>query len=336
MRSAEKCSCTISPCEGEDDTRINAQDFPVMFWRAANFPIGNFMATLFRDKPRRAAQRVQAMDNFLYSLPDPTKNNTAMQNIFSGFLRNFPLKLIQLLRGVGKVEKSVLVAFAIAASALYAFSELADEVIEGETREFDEFILRLLRNPLDLSDPLGPAWLEEMMRDFTALGGTGVLTAITLAVVGFLALTRKHHSAVLIAGSVIGGMLLSNLFKWAFARPRPDLVPHLSVVYTESFPSGHAMLSAVVFLTLGVLLARMQADVRVKTYLLAVAATATMIVGASRVYLGVHWPTDVLAGWAVGTGWALICWLLMLWLQKRGKVEPEENGGDENLPAGRP
>lgn len=256
-----------------------------------------------------------------------------MQNTFSGLLRNFSFKLIQLLKEAGRVEKSVLVAFAIAACALYVFSELADEVVEGETREFDELILRSLRNPLDLSDPLGPAWLEEMMRDFTALGGTGVLAAITLAVVGFLVLVRKHHSAVLIAGSVIGGMLLSNLFKWTFARPRPDLVPHLSVVYTESFPSGHAMLSAVVFLTLGVLLARTQGDVRVKTYLLAVAATATMIVGASRVYLGVHWPTDVLAGWAIGTGWALMCWLLMLWLQKRGKVEPEEDGGDENPPA---
>jgi undecaprenyl-diphosphatase len=93
------------------------------------------------------------------------------------------------------------------------------------------------------------------------------------------------------------------------------------------------MLSAVVFLTLGVLLARTQADVRVKTYLLTVAAIATMIVGASRVYLGVHWPTDVLAGWAIGTGWALMCWLLLLWLQKRGKVEPEEDGDDENPPA---
>lgn len=253
-----------------------------------------------------------------------------MKNSFSGFLRNVSSKLVQLLREAGKLEKSVLAAFAIVACALYAFSELADEVVEGETRQFDELILRSLRNPLDLSDPLGPAWLEEMMRDFTALGGTGVLAAITLAVVGFLVLVRKHHSAVLIAGSVIGGMLLSNLFKWAFARPRPDLVPHLSVVYTKSFPSGHAMLSAVVFLTLGVLLARTQADVRVKAYLLTAAATATILVGASRVYLGVHWPTDVLAGWAIGTGWALMCWLLMLWLQKRGKVEPEEDGDDEN------
>jgi undecaprenyl-diphosphatase len=242
------------------------------------------------------------------------------------FLRELSLKFIQLLKRASKTEKSALITIALAAAALFAFSELTEEVLEGETRQFDEFILRALRSGADLSDPLGPPWLEEMMRDFTALGGVGVLTALTLAVLGFLVLARKRYVALLVTGAVLGGVLLSSLFKWAFARPRPDLVPHLSAVYTQSFPSGHAMLSAVVFLTLGVLLARAQADVRVKIYLLAVAAAATIIVGASRVYLGVHWPTDVLAGWAVGAGWALLCWLLMLWLQMRGKVEPEADG----------
>ena len=111
--------------------------------------------------------------------------------------------------------------------------------------------------------------------------------------------------------------------KWVFSRPRPDLVPHGAEVYTASFPSGHSMMSAVVYLTLGALLARTQSDRSVKTYVLAMAVVLTVLVGTSRVYLGVHWPTDVLAGWALGGAWALVCWSAMTWLQSRGQVEAE-------------
>jgi undecaprenyl-diphosphatase len=126
--------------------------------------------------------------------------------------------------------------------------------------------------------------------------------------------------------SVVGGVLISQTMKWAFARPRPDLVPHGAEVFTASFPSGHSMMSAVVYLTLGALLARTQADPAVKTYVLVMAVVLTVLVGASRVYLGVHWPTDVLAGWALGGVWALICLLVMLWLQSRGQVEYDAAG----------
>ena len=219
------------------------------------------------------------------------------------------------------------------AAGLYAFAKLADAVVEGETRDFDELLLLSLRSPADPSDPLGPRWLEEMMRDFTALGGVGVLSAVTLAVVGFLAMTRRRHAAATVAVSVLGGLLLSHALKWGFARPRPDLVPHGQAVYTQSFPSGHAMMSAVAYLTLGALLARTQPRRRAKLYFLAVAGLLTALVGVSRVYLGVHWPTDVLAGWTVGAGWALLCWTAMLWLQRRGQVEPEDApdaGGEED------
>ena len=225
---------------------------------------------------------------------------------------------------LARQEGGVLGAMLAAAAGLFAFAELADAVVEGDTRAFDEFLLLGLRSPADPSDPLGPRWLEEMMRDFTALGGTGVLSAVTLAVVGFLFLTGKRHAAATVAVSVVGGLLLSQALKWGFARPRPDLVPHGQTVYTQSFPSGHAMLSAVVYLTLGALLARTQPRRRVKLYFLAVAGVLTVVVGVSRVYLGVHWPTDVLAGWTVGAGWALLCWLVMLWLQRRGQVEAED------------
>jgi undecaprenyl-diphosphatase len=139
-------------------------------------------------------------------------------------------------------------------------------------------------------------------------------------------MTRKGYAALFVLGSVAGGVLISQAMKWAYARPRPDLVPHGTEVFTASFPSGHSMMSAVVYLTLGALLARTQSERRVKTYVLAVAVLLTVLVGASRVYLGVHWPTDVLAGWALGGMWALICLLVMGWLQARGKVEDASAG----------
>jgi undecaprenyl-diphosphatase len=218
-------------------------------------------------------------------------------------------------------EFAVLATLALAAAAIWAFAELADDVLEGETHVFDEWVLLALRSATDASDPLGPRWLEELMRDITALGSTGVLTFITLAVAGFLALDRKSHAALFVLVAVGGGMLLSTALKLGFDRPRPDLVPHGSIVYTASFPSGHSMLAAVVYLTLGALLARVQPRLVLKLYLLGLAILLTMAVGASRVYLGVHWPTDVLAGWAVGAAWALFCWAAALWLQRRGQVE---------------
>ena len=218
-------------------------------------------------------------------------------------------------------EVAVLVALALAAAAIWGFAELADEVLEGTTRTFDEAILLALRSATDLSDPIGPGWLEELMRDVTALGGMGILTFITLAVAGYLALDGKRHAALFVLVAVGGGMLLSTVLKMGFDRPRPDLVPHEASVYTASFPSGHAMLAAVVYLTLGALLVRVQARRRLKLYVLGVAIVLTMAVGASRVYLGVHWPTDVLAGWAIGAAWALLCWAAALWLQRRGRVE---------------
>ena len=141
------------------------------------------------------------------------------------------------------------------------------------------------------------------------------------AIAGFLTLTRKGFAALFVLASVVGGVLISQTMKWAYARPRPELVPHGAEVYTASFPSGHSMMSAVVYLTLGALLARTQADRAVKTYVLVMAVILTVLVGVSRVYLGVHWPTDVLAGWALGGAWALICLLVMTWLQTRGQVE---------------
>jgi undecaprenyl-diphosphatase len=194
-------------------------------------------------------------------------------------------------------------------------------VSEGGSREFDRRVLLALRSRADPADPLGPRWLEEMARDFTGLGGVGILGLITAASVVYLLMMRKRHAAVFLAVAVGGGILLSTLFKAGFDRPRPDLVAHLAQVYTASFPSGHSMMSAVAYLTLGTLLARLHKGRVVQAFILGVAILITLLVGASRVYLGVHWPTDVLAGWAAGAAWACLCWLVALWFQQRGAVE---------------
>lgn len=235
-------------------------------------------------------------------------------------------------------EAGWLLGAVLVAAAVLAFAGLAGEVLEGETQTFDRAVLLALRNPADPGDPIGPRWLEEVARDVTSLGGNAILAAVTLAVVGFLALTEKRAAAALVAASVGGGTALSSLLKLGFSRPRPDLVPHAVEVYTASFPSGHAMLSAVTYLTLGALLVRVQPRWRVRLYILALAGATTILVGASRVYLGVHWPTDVLAGWCVGAAWALLCWLVALRLQRAGRVEvpaSPPDGEHTPVPTGR-
>ncbi|MFN3889703.1 MAG: phosphatase PAP2 family protein [Beijerinckiaceae bacterium] len=217
-------------------------------------------------------------------------------------------------------------ALAIAALCAMAFIRIAAYVAGESPGEFDVHVITALRNPADLSDPVGPAWLEEAMRDLTALGGTVVLVIMSVAAFAYLFMTGKRHAAYMLAASVLGAMALSQGMKLGFSRPRPDLVPHGARVYTMSFPSGHAMMSAAVYLTLAALLARTQEQTRVKVFIICVAAAITLLVGASRVYLGVHWPTDVIAGWAGGAAWAILCWSAMYWLQQRGDVEPEGNG----------
>ncbi|MBX3011672.1 MAG: phosphatase PAP2 family protein [Caldilineaceae bacterium] len=222
---------------------------------------------------------------------------------------------------IKRTELVILLAVALVVSGTWLFIQIADQVLEGETAILDEQILLALRNPADYSDPLGPPWVEEAMRDFTGLGGAGILIFLTASVIGYLLILRKYRSALLIGLAVVGGMILSQSLKSLFDRPRPDLVPHGSFVYFASFPSGHSMLSAATYLTIGALLARLQKQRRLKFYILGLAATITVLVGVSRVYLGVHWPTDVLAGWAAGAVWAAFCGLGMWWLQQRGKVE---------------
>ncbi len=218
-------------------------------------------------------------------------------------------------------EVETLVAVLLAAGGVWLFVELADDVLEGDTASVDERLLLMFRTASDTSDPVGAPWVEDLARDATALGGAGFLTLLTLASAGFLALQRKLHLALYLLGAVAGGTLASTLLKLGFDRPRPDLVAHGQVVYTSSVPSGHSMLSAVVYLTLGALLASGQTNLGMRAYLVGLAVFLAVLVGVSRVYLGVHWPTDVLGGWTAGAAWALVCWALAERLRRRGTVE---------------
>ena len=219
------------------------------------------------------------------------------------------------------VEVTALLLSSLVVAALWALAELADEVFEGATRDLDRDLLLLLREPEDRSDPIGPPVLEEIMRDLTALGGIAALTLATVTVAVFLLLTRRYGQMAFVLFTIGGGILLSGIAKDLFDRPRPDLVPYGSLVRTASFPSGHSMMAAVAYLGLGALVARLQPSRRMKAYVMGVAVTITLAVGTSRVYLGVHWPTDVAAGWLAGAAWAILCLIAARALSsRRGKA----------------
>lgn len=206
----------------------------------------------------------------------------------------------------------------IVAALLWAFARITNAVVGGETRAFDTSLLIALRNPADLTDPLGPIWIEELGRDLSALGGTFVLSFLTLSVAGLFWLQRRRITSAFLLLAVTTGVGLSQLLKAGFDRPRPDLVSQETAIYTASFPSGHSMMAAVVYLTLAVLAARTLKRRREKGYVVSLAILIVLGVGISRVYLGVHWPTDVLAAWIIGAGWALFCGIFARFLDRAG------------------
>jgi undecaprenyl-diphosphatase len=217
-------------------------------------------------------------------------------------------------------------------AVLLGFIALSDEVREKDTQHFDERALLALRRPDNPALARGPVWLSEVARDVTALGSVSVLALVVCAVGGFLVLVRRWRTLALVVGSTVGGALVNTLLKGLFARPRPSVVPHLTEVMTESFPSGHAMLSAIVYLTLGALLAQLVERHWLRVYLVVVGLLLTLLVGVTRVYLGVHYPTDVLGGWMAGLGWALLSALVARAVRRRSPALREETRGETHPP----
>lgn len=216
-------------------------------------------------------------------------------------------------------EYIVLIAIAIASGCVWLFFNIADEVMEGDTHEVDQAILDMFRVADDPSQIIGPVWLHEAVRDLTALGSATVLTIIIFVVAISLWMIRERVGAILIVVSTAVGALVSNTLKLGFSRERPDFETVYATL-TNSFPSGHSMLSAVTFLTLGALLARIVDSWRLKVFFFVVAVLLTVGVGVSRVFLGVHFPSDVIAGWALGAAWALLWSAVAFFLQRRGKI----------------
>ena len=211
------------------------------------------------------------------------------------------------------------VLLAIAAVALVgAFGKVAVEMHEGETSAFDNSILNAFRSPIDPSTAIGPAWLYEAARDVTSLGSYPVLGLLVLLVVVYLLMVKKRFEAIYLTVAVASGVVLSNLLKVGFNRPRPSF-DNTPEVFSASFPSGHATMSAVAFLTLGAILAAHEPQRPLRALFIATAIILTLLVGASRIYLGLHYPTDVLAGWCLGTAWAILCSLATQWFAAQRK-----------------
>lgn len=241
-------------------------------------------------------------------------------------------RLLDLAKGIRDDKQSLLavVLIGIMAFSVWVFLAIADEVNEGEFDHIDEMLFLSLRHADDPQQLLGPAWLEEAAVEITALGGFPVIILITTMVFGGLLAARLPGPAFFVVLSISGGAALSTGLKLLYERPRPDIVKHLDVIHTASFPSGHATISTLTYLTLAALVARVVTRKRLRAYLIGCALFLAVIIGLSRIYLGVHWPTDVAAGWALGTAWAALSFIVLTGLRmlrgRRGLADPADRG----------
>lgn len=214
------------------------------------------------------------------------------------------------------MRRSVYWGLGVVAALLAAFAFVAEDVVEGETRAFDEAILLMFRVPGHPDTPIGPAWFVEAVRDTTSLGGYVILTLITIAVFVYLLIVKQRANAILVAGAVISGTILSNTLKNVFGRQRPDLTGIVEI-FTPSFPSGHALVSAVTYLTIAAILVVGTQNRALRVFYIALAALLTILIGLSRLYLGVHYPTDVFCGWCLGAAWAIGWFIAASLIQER-------------------
>lgn len=228
------------------------------------------------------------------------------------------LSVTELVQGMKSARLARLPAtlLTVAALGVLAFLYVAHEVGEASFERWDAWLLLAFRNPADLADPIGPPWLAETVAEVTALGGYPLIIILMVTVIGFLLVARYYGPALFVFLSIFTGWLVSQGLKSFYARPRPDLVPTLDFVHTASFPSGHAMMSALFYLTLAAVIARLTDNSRLRAYVFGVAILISAAVGLSRIFLGVHWPSDVVAGWALGVAWAALSWLAVSALRR--------------------
>ncbi|NNF58332.1 MAG: phosphatase PAP2 family protein [Rhodothermaceae bacterium] len=241
-----------------------------------------------------------------------------------------PPLAIRIRRVLGRREIGLLLLLATLAAGAWIFLEIADEVNSGDIVTVDERILMLFREGNNPNDPIGSHSVESAVRDVTALGSLTVISLLTLITVAFLFLSRRPRLALYMFVASAGGAALSYALKFLYNRPRPNLVAPEALPSDPSFPSGHSAAAAVVYLTLGLLLAHTLARRELKVYVVTLAILLTVAVGLSRLYLGVHWPSDVLAGWTLGGVWALACWQAERMLRQRGLVEEEAHPEPED------
>lgn len=201
--------------------------------------------------------------------------------------------------------------------SLFLFIQIADAVHDKETYSIDNEILLMFRSSEDISKPLGPERFQYIVRDITSLGSSTLLTIISLIVVIYLGLKKETRSIIYVLSAAIGGGILVQILKILFARPRPEIAGQLVSEITMSFPSGHSAMSAVVYLSIAVLISRIESLYKTRVFIITTALAISFIVGISRIYLGVHYPTDVIAGWMIGLFWALLCWFVAVIIEKR-------------------
>lgn len=206
-------------------------------------------------------------------------------------------------------EFALLCGIVAAFLCLWIFLGVAEEAGEGEHDNLELKIIQSFRSPTDLSRLKGPVWAKEAAIDSSTLGGSTLTIIITVLVASYLLINRQRRDCIIVAAAVSSGSAASVVLKHVFERPRPTAVPYLVHVNDASFPSGHSMTSAVVYITLGVLLARSTNSWKHKLFYVGTGLILSGLVGLSRVMLGVHYPSDVIAGWAAGASWALICWI---------------------------
>jgi len=230
--------------------------------------------------------------------------------------RNAAVVFLRRVLRVARTEIAALSAILILGAGVVGFVELADVVTEAEGRDFDWMVLSALR-PQGAGEPWGPWWLHEAAADLTSLGGIAVLGLFAVIAVTFLLIQKKRLSALLLISGLAGGVALSEGLKAVFERERPPSEYQTVETLNASFPSGHALLATVFYLSLGVMLTRAFPQQRLKGFVLGVAIALALTVGTTRIYLGAHWATDVLAGWAVGASWAMALWLVSYAVARR-------------------